>query len=144
MHRFLLNTGFQCNVIIYSSDADGVDVTKVASIEFIEAENLVKSDTEQANESGENDADADDDSIGDDNKQSKQNLSSADESASTNLDASSIAKGEDFVNTMGVRFTPQAENGASLFYQQNYLCVNLTKFICMLLLVFLTFISFTV
>lgn len=36
------------------------------------------------------------------------------ENASNSLDANP-AKGEDFVNSMGVRFTPQTENGAFLF-----------------------------
>lgn len=97
------------------SDAENIEVAKVASSESIDSTNASKLDTENVGDCIENDADADDDSIGDDSKQyKKQNSCSADESASTNLDASTIAKGEDFVNTLGVRFTPQTENGAFL------------------------------
>lgn len=108
-----------------SSDIDGsTEVTKVASFESIDSIGAAKADKEHAGDSGENDADADDDSIVEDNKLAKQNSLTANESASTNLDASSIAKGEDFVNTMGVRFTPHSDNGAFLLF------INIKIFNC--------------
>lgn len=94
--------------------------------------------SDSANVSGsidENDADVEDD-VADEHKNSAKDSSNAtattdksslssmndgpaaaattkdDEHASTNQNANPIAKGEDFVNSMGVRFTPHTENGA--------------------------------
>lgn len=85
--------------------------------------------SDSANASGsidENDADVEDD-VADDQENSCKDSSNAtattdkssltgsvkdDENASTNQNANPIAKGEDFVNSMGVRFTPHTENGA--------------------------------
>lgn len=75
-------------------------------------------------ESVENDADVEEDGGGiggvDDKIELNPSLASSiesckDENASTSLDVNPIAKGEDFVNSLGVRFTPQTENGAFNF-----------------------------
>lgn len=71
-------------------------------------------------ESAENDVDADnEDDANDDHahrSQSVDSVESNNENASTSQDANPIVRGEDFVNSMGVRFTPQTENGA--FYSK--------------------------
>lgn len=61
-------------------------------------------------DSVENDADAEED----DDNGGKITLLSDQTKENNSLDASTIAKGEDFVNSMGVRFTPQSENGSFL------------------------------
>lgn len=69
-------------------------------------------------ENAENDADVEDDAVDDPSYKVTttapvtEHAETKDEHASTNPNANTIAKGEDFVNSMGVRFTPQTENGA--------------------------------
>lgn len=70
-------------------------------------------------ENFENDADVEDEPTVDNENSAKPTthdvvVDNREENASTSLDANPIAKGEDFVNSMGVRFTPQTENGAFL------------------------------
>lgn len=65
-------------------------------------------------ENAENDADVEGESIDENIIKVPIVDESNDEHASTSLDANPIVKGEDFVNSMGVRFTPQIENGAFL------------------------------
>lgn len=117
--------------------------------------------SDSANASGsidENDADVEDD-VADEQENGckdssnatattddKSSLSSTkdDENASTNQNANPIAKGEDFVNSMGVRFTPHTENGAfrsTLHKKISMFCFCYLYFFC--LGVFLLFICFS-
>lgn len=69
-------------------------------------------------ENFENDADVEDEPTVDNENNAMPTthavVDNKEENASNSLDANPIVKGEDFVNSMGVRFTPQTENGAFL------------------------------
>lgn len=91
-------------------------------------------------ENAENDADVEDDANDDQTVKAQntstnadQSVESKDENASTSLDANPIVKGEDFVNSMGVRFTPQTENGAffSKYKNFNFCVVFSLLFVCL-------------
>lgn len=105
----------------------------------------------------ENDADVEDD-VADDHENSckdSSNTASAaaattkEENASTNQNANPIAKGEDFVNSMGVRFTPQTENGAfrSTLHKISMCFFPLLLFVCCVCVcvsIFILFVLFVV
>lgn len=95
-------------------------------------------------ENAENDADVEDEATIDENKTpavvtAVDNMSSKDENASTSLDANPIVKGEDFVNSMGVRFTPQTENGAFLSKYTNLFSIFYGAFLCFFFLILASF-----
>lgn len=105
------------NVVIHAATpTTGTGATDCSNI--IEVKPVVVVGT-QREDSVENDADAEDDA-NEDKIEPNNSLSNSiewtkDEHASNSLEANPIAKGEDFVNSMGVRFTPQTENGAFTF-----------------------------
>lgn len=95
-------------------DSDEKCETNISDSKSDNNDGIASAATVSIDENAENDADVEDDA-GDDANQKTSiavHTETKDEYASTNPNANPIAKGEDFVNSMGVRFTPQTENGA--------------------------------
>lgn len=96
----------------------------------------------QRNESVENDADVEDD--GDENNTKIDAITAVIKSNDVPPNSNESGKGEDFVNSMGVRFTPQSENGAlthNHYFLFSYFVVN--TILCILFLSIINF-NFTV
>lgn len=128
-----------------NSAQNAASVTPDASASKIATETTIESGGDANDErqqllavredSVENDADVDEDpdEIAKIGEVTKESISTPETAADTNANVQvAAAKGEDFVNSMGVRFTPQSENGALtaivLFCTNtNSICVSLYK-----------------